>query len=411
MKRNFPDWLAAYRTYASDGFTPEQFNMWSGLSVIAGALERKVWIPWNDTFSFYPNIFVLMVSLPGAGKSTALNKAIGLLQEMNLRESKLNLIPSQVTEAKFIELMGNGSPFEIGTKMYMQNSGYYFASEASNSLKNVYGDFIACLTDFYDCPPFWEKATKKDDKLTLQNVCLNLLAGSTFDYLSKLVTDDNIMGGFASRLIYVVHREKLVRKQKFQSGGANAGEASARNDYRRLLVQDLEQIHKMAGPFTADKEFGAAWEAWYPEFEEKRQSHPSEKMQSLLVRTNTNLLKTAMLFSAARSDSRILTIEDWDAAMTAIEPIEKEIPAIFREAKALDTKSQDGLNQFIFKEFVSKPQQPIAELRTKLLYAGFNPMMIEHTFKAMTAHGSFKTVGGDSSGLIVSLVANPNNHL
>ena len=221
-KRNFPDWLDAYAQYSNDNFVPPQFNQWSGLSVVAGALERKVWLPWNDTFSYYPNIFVLMVSLPGAGKSTALNKAIGILQDMNARTSSLNIIPSQVTEAKFIDLMSAQTVFEYGTQMIYQSAGYYFASEASNSLKNVFGDFIACLTDFYDCPPFWEKATKKDDKITLRNVSLNLLAGSTFDYLSKLVTDDNIMGGFASRLIYVVHREKLVRKQKFQLGGTNS---------------------------------------------------------------------------------------------------------------------------------------------------------------------------------------------
>lgn len=411
MKRNFENWLEAYRTYAKDGFTPEQFNQWSGLSVIAGALERKVWIPWSDTFSYYPNIFVLMVSLPGAGKSTAYNKAMGLLQAMNEREGKLNLIPSQVTEAKFVELMGNATPFDIGTRTHFQSSGFYGASEASNSLKNIYGDFIACLTDFYDCPPFWEKATKKDDRLTLRNVCLNLLAGSTFDYLGKLVTDENIMGGFASRLIYVVHREKLVRNQKFQLGGTNAGEDTARLEYRKALIEDLAQIHKMVGPFSADKEFGQAWEQWYPVFEEKRQSNPSEKMQSLLVRTNTNVLKLSMLFSAARSNDRILTIEDWDNALTAIEPIEAEIPHIFREAKATDTKSQDGLNQAIFKEFMIRPEQSLPDLKTKLLYAGFDPRMIDNTVKQMTAQHQLKTTAVSGRGVTVKLMANPNHHL
>lgn len=411
MKRNFPNWLDAYMVYAKDGFTPEQFNQWSGLSTIAGALERKVWLPWSDTFSYYPNIFVLMVSLPGAGKSTALNKAIGLLQEMDQRGGTMNLIPSQVTEAKFIELMGNAVPFEIGTKIHYQSSGYYWASEASNSLKNVYGDFIACLTDFYDCPPFWEKATKKDDKLTLRNVCLNMLAGSTFDYLSKLVTDDNIMGGFASRIIYVVHREKLVRNQKFQLGGTNSGADTARADYRRALIEDLTQIHKLVGPFRADAEFGKAWEQWWPAFEEKRQNNPSEKMQSLLVRTNTNVLKCAMLFSAARNNDRMLTIDDWDAALTVVEPIEAEIPAIFREAKSSDTKSQEGLMQAIFKMFIAEPELMIPQLKTKLLLAGFNPMMIEHSIKNLEAGGQFKHGSVSGAGIKMKLLTNPNDHL
>lgn len=411
MKRNFDNWLEAYLTYTNDGFVPEQFNKWSGLSAIAGALERKVWIPWSDTFSYYPNMYVLLVALPGVGKSTALNKAVELLQELNQRVSTLNFIPSQVTEAKFIELMGNSVSFEIGTKHYMQSAGYYFASEASNSLKNVYGDFTACLTDFYDCPKTWEKATKKDDRITLQNVCLNLLAGSTFDYLSKLVTDENIMGGFASRLTYVVHREKLVRDQKFQGGGASHDASGARSEYRKKLVEDLIQIHKMVGPFTATKEYGAAWEEWYPAFEKRRQEIESEKMQSLLVRTNTNVMKTSMLFSAARGSDRLLTIEDWDNAMTLVEANEKELPGIFRESKAMDTQSQEGLNQAIFRAFELKPELDLEVLRMDLVLKGFNPMMVNPTLDMMKKGNQFKVVSSSGTSTKVNLLTNANHYL
>lgn len=411
-KRNFPDWLDAYAQYSNDNFVPPQFNQWSGLSVVAGALERKVWLPWNDTFSYYPNIFVLMVSLPGAGKSTALNKAIGILQDMNARTSSLNIIPSQVTEAKFIDLMSAQTVFEYGTQMIYQSAGYYFASEASNSLKNVFGDFIACLTDFYDCPPFWEKATKKDDKITLRNVSLNLLAGSTFDYLSKLVTDDNIMGGFASRLIYVVHREKLVRKQKFQLGGTNSDVTGERKAFRNKLVEDLALIHRMSGPFVATPEFGTAWEAWYPEFEERRQSSTSEKMQSLLVRMNTNIIKLAMIYSASRSDDRKLTLEDWHRAQEAMTPIAKELPVIFREGKALDTSSQAGLMQALFKMCIDAGDTGLTtqELKTQLLLRNFPPHLVNSTVDSFERGGQFKTISLSAAGHRVKLRANPDDH-
>src|SRR6185437_11776638 len=76
MARNFPNWIEAYCDYAADGFVPPQFNEWAALSAVAAALERKVWLPWGDTFNFYPNLYVLCVSMPGIGKSTALNKAV-----------------------------------------------------------------------------------------------------------------------------------------------------------------------------------------------------------------------------------------------------------------------------------------------------------------------------------------------
>lgn len=399
-KRNFGSFLEAFEAYADDSFVPPQFNTWAGLSIIASALERKVWLPWTDNYAFYPNIFVMLVALPGVGKSVSLNRAVDLIREMNNKSNRMNLIPSQVTEAKFIEVMGNSSSFQIGNKVYQQSAGFYWASEASNSLKNIYGEFTACLTDFYDCPKFWEKATKKDDRTTLRNVCLNLLAGSTFDYLGKLVNEDEIMGGFASRILYVVHREKLVRTQAFQGGLSN--QSQARLEFRKKLVDDLHQIHQMVGPFSADPEFGQAWQEWYPKFEERRQNTPSEKLQSLLARTNPNILKVSMLLSAAESDDRVLKIHHWNRARDLVENVGLEIPQIFRIAKAGDTKSQGGLTQAIVLALEPGPLTKTA-LRAKLFTSGFTPAQIDQTIDYMLTNGLMRNSGFQGSKITVEL--------
>jgi len=414
MSRNFESFIDAYLAYANDDFVPEKFNLWSALSIVAGSLERKVWLPWSDTFSYYPNIYVLLVAMPGVGKSTALNKAIGLLQEMDEAQHKLKLIPSQVTEAKFIEIMGHSSPFEIGTRIHQQSSGYYWASEASNSLRNIYGDFIACLTDFYDCPPYWEKATLKDDKITLRNIALNLIAGSTFDYLGKLVTSDNIMGGFASRLFYVVQREKLNRSQKFQLGAKTPEQLQARRVFRAKLIEDLARIHQMTGPFTADAEFGAAWEAWYPNFETRRQQIESERLQSLIVRTNGNALKLAMLFSAAESNDKILRLRHWQRAIDLVEEMNAEIPLIFREAQANSSaENQGGLNQAIFKYLASNGNAvPLTRLKRQVaLISQAPPYKVDSTINYLIANKAIRTVGASGSDLTVQLAVNPDNYL
>lgn len=397
MSRNFPNFLDAYEAWANDGFVPEQFNTWSALSAIAGALERKVWLPWSETFSYYPNIFVLLVSMPGIGKSTALNKSMGLLKELQAKVGTPNILPNQVTEAKFIEMMSNSTSFELGGKQYFQSAGFYWASEASNSFKPVYGDLIPCFTDFYDCPPFWQKATIKGSENSLENVCLSLLAGSTFDYLSKLVTDENILGGFASRLIYVVHREKLVRNQRFQLGG-NSGANKQRIDYRNALMADLRQIHSMMGTFHATAEFGTAWEKWYPKFEHERQEIKSERMQSLLVRTNTNVIKVAMLLSAAESNDMQLRIEHWDRALKLVTENSKDLPVIFQEARAADKQSQDGLNSAILSRFRAQPVQAFNELSAALVIFGFNSKFVDSTLLFLQKNGKIKTSGFGAGG-------------
>lgn len=428
--RRFPDFLAAYQAYADDRFVPPQFNTWVALSILAGALERRVWLPWSDTYAFYPNIYVLLVSRPGVGKSVALNNGVKLLSDMNRKAGTLNIMPSQVTEAKFIELMGHGRSFihkwteekivDGGAKQLIpreltvfQNSGYYFASEASNSLRNIFGEFIACLTDFYDCPESWERATKKDGKkISLKNVCMNILAGSTFDYLGKLVSDENIQGGFASRVLYIVHNEKLVRTQEFQNG-MNPADLKVRAEYRAALLEDLARINQLSGPMVADPEFSAAWEAWYPVFEEKRQSYQSEKLQSIVARTNTNVLKLSMLLSASESDDRVLRLRHWEKALALVEAANAQIPSIFQEAKAKQGPRGDpgSLHAYILVK-VKRGNATKDSISSQAVSAGFHKKPTEDVIEAMLKTGAL-AVGAINAGTGACLILgrNADQHL
>lgn len=413
MKRRFPNFLDAYLDYSNDGFLPPQFNLWSGLSIIAGALERRVWLPWNDTYAFYPNIYVMLISMPGDGKSVSLNKAVDLLLEVKQRGVALNIMPNQVTEAKFIELMGHGTTFieHVGGKEFMhrQNCGYYFASEASNSLRNVYGEFIACLTDFYDCPKTWERATKKDGKkISLTNVCVNLLAGSTFDYLGKLVNDENIMGGFASRLIYVVSRNKVVVPQEFQLGGFDAKVSEERRVYREALIEDLTQIAKMVGGMTATPEFARAWEAWYPAYERERRQLESEKAQSLLARTNPSILKVAMLLSASESDDRLLKGHHWTRAHELVTAIQEQTPKTLRTARATGSdKSNGNITSAVLTAVERTPGISIERVKSKLKVMGYGSQAVESVVHALITDGAI----GQPEGNGLNILRDPNNYL
>lgn len=349
--------------------------------------------------------------MPGDGKSMALGTGVKLLQAVNAKTSAINIMPNQVTEAKFIELMGNGKSFterKLDREViHRQNAGYYFASEASNELKNVFGDFIACLTSFYDCPDTWERGTKKDGKkIQLANVCMNMIAGSTFDYLGKLVNDENIQGGFASRLIYVVSKNKEVFDQKFQIGIGNS--STERDAYREALIEDLTAISRMVGPMKATPEFGKAWEAWYPAFERKRRGLISEKLQSLLARTNTNVLKVAILLSAAESDDRELRVEHWNRAVELVLPVYDGIPSLFRQARA---NSSDPANINVASAIIAMVERESGlnkeRIQNKLgTRKGIRHHQIDQAIQSLVGE---KILGRDAAGGLY-LVGNTDDH-
>lgn len=422
MSRKFKDsFLKAYCEYADDSFCPAQFHIWTALSMIAGALERKCWLPWNDTYSFYPNLYVLLVSPPGQGKSTASGKGFDILKEVSRRTSTINVMPTQVTEAKFIELMGHGRAFTDTSSgkelMVFQNAAYYYASEASNSLRNIFGDFIACLTDFYDCPAHWERATKKDGrKIALKNVCMNILAGSTFDYLSKLVNDENVHGGFASRMLYVVQHEPVIRTQEWQSG-ETVEIRKLRDTYREALIHDLTKISEMTGPMTATPEFGKAWEAWYPKYQQHIYAHKSEKLRSILARANTNVLKVSILLSAAESNDRILKLHHFEQARDLIEGLYKEVPGIFRKSKSLQGPAAANKGGNIVAnsiiELIQTLKNPTESgIISEMSIRNYNSIVVKQVLDALMVQGtvsSGKAVAGVGATLVIS--GNADDHL
>jgi len=404
-ERKFPDFLDAYFEFSQDGFCPDPFHFWMGVSVIAGTLERKVWIPWSNTLNFYPNLYILLVSNPGMGKSSAGNIGVnGLMRHIK----GLKFIPAQVTEAKLIDLMTEQTSFNMGTKQFFQSAGYFYASEASNSLKNIYGDFIACITDFYDCPAIWEKATKKDDRTTITNICFNMLAGCTFDYLGKLITDDNIMGGFASRLLYIIYDEKKVRPAAWGSLNKKTEEV------RMNLLHDLNMIHRMTGPFHADDEFRARWLTWFPLHDKARQEIKSEKLQSIMVRESTNIMKLCMICAASESNEMILRARHWDRALKLVEGTKDQLPKMLRMSQAQSgvNPEQRSINMTIMEIFGSSGVElPLDKVVVAGVSRGYPMFRVKDTVVAMINGGELSRRDGTDGKSMLTLRTDPNNYL
>jgi len=352
MARNFPNFLTAYQDYAADGFCPPQFHLWTGLSIVAGALERKVWLEQHldhASIMHYPNIYALLVSHPAVGKSTAMERGMDILEDMrSMFNPNFKIIPNQITEPALIDVMKVRDEIRVGPSTFVfHSSGFFYASEASASaLQNLYGEFTSTLTAFYDCPKWFRKKTKGEKEMTeLPNVCFNVLAGSTFNYLKSLVNEESVMGGFASRIIYVICRDRMVRKSKWAP--TKKLDHTGKREMRDKLIEDLNAIHSLVGRFTPDQDFVDAWEADQPEFDRYLISLDSPRMESLMARKFTNLMKVCMLLSVCEGDSLTLTKSHWERAKVIMDEVTRENPLILSQAMIADRSNQSGIYQLI----------------------------------------------------------------
>jgi hypothetical protein len=340
VARRFPSWIDAYMDYARDSYCPDSFHLWTGLSVLAGALERKVWVK-NGKVTYFPNIFVFLTTFAGIGKSTALNRGTDLLERLKDEcNSNFKLVDEQITEPAFVKLMSERQAIQLSeTKTLYHSSGYLHASEASSSaLQNTHGNFVATITGFYDCPKVFRKTTISGGSTEFYNVCFSMLAGATFDYLKTIVNETSVMGGFASRVIYVVNKERLVRTPKW---GANFTDTSAQD----ALFEDLKEIHQLNGNFTPSKAFVSAWEDFQPECDRLLISLNSARLESLAARRSNHVMKLAMLLSVAESNNLNLELHHWEKAVEMIDEVMKDNAFILSQGAMANKESQLGVTQ------------------------------------------------------------------
>lgn len=403
-RRKFPDFLNSYFGYAKDGYCPDDFHTWTGISILAGALERKTWLNQGMVIH-YPNMFILLVSHPAVGKSTAIERGIDFLEEIRVSiNHNFKLIPNQITEPGLIEAMKILQEMEFGSKIVYHSSGYFYASEASASaLQNLFGDFNATITALYDCPRMFRKKIKAEKEMTeIPNLCFNLLAGATFDYLKNLVNEQSVMGGLASRFIYVICKDRKVRESKW-------GEVQEiDHKFRDALLHDLAQIHELKGKFTANKSYTAAWEKYQPEFDRELIALNSSRMESLMGRKMTNTIKLSMLLSISESNAMELDVRHWDRAQEMIESVAKDNSFIISQASIADKQSQTGVTQLIGQILKKNGGKlPRSLLQGLALQNGNNVEAITKTIDFMLNSG---WLGCDASGTL-NLLVDPDRYL
>lgn len=382
VARNYPNFLSAYFNYANDNFCPPQFHQWVGISLLAAILERKVSLQQGKIHHF-PNMYVMLVSHPGVGKSTAMDVGMDLLETMKVHPegNKFRIIPTQITEPGLIDMMKIIDSFPIagGKIMMRHSSGFFYASEASASaLQNTCGDFVSAMTQFYDCPKFFRKKLKMEQQATeLVNVSMNMLAGSTFNYLRELVNERSVMGGFASRLNYIISDERKVREAKW-SQDTKLDEIT-----RNRLIEDMLHIHKLSGPMKPTDGFIKCFEAWQPKFDQQMIELKSERLESINARNGTKLIKLAMVLSISESDRLVVTEDHFEMARELIEDTSSDHAFVLAQAVMADKDSQAGFNQVVLRGIEDGEIKSLSDITAVCLKLGFKHDMVKGSIAGM----------------------------
>lgn len=367
-KRRLNNWLEAYGEYTSGTEPPAHFNLWVGLGTIAGAAQRKIFFE-HEYFRTYSNMYVVLVSEPGTGrKSTALRLGKNILKGIVEYGEEINF----TTQASSVAAM-------VSTMAKIQNREHQSVTTFSSELGSLLGsnsvEMVDFLTDIWDCEPDWDKQTISRGLEKIPFPWLNLLAGTTPQWLGDNLPKTAVDGGFVARTIFVYgDSNKLVAWPQL---------TDRQRELRRDLMHDLALIARLRGVFTATPAARKFYQDWYEDPRRIKQE-ADFRIKSYYTRKPVHVLKTAMAIALSESDDLVLDTRHIQAALLLLEQIEPDMSKAFisvgRNLYSTDLERirdqiyrSGGMSygEIIAANIHSVPKDKLDELLSSLIDAGW----------------------------------------
>lgn len=311
-KRN-KDWLKMFMDYTENTEPSDNFKLWSGISVIAAALERKTYTDWGQII--YPNMFIVIVGPSGSRKGTAMAPAEKIMHQVE----DIDIAPKSVSKEALVETFIQSTKSLPGDLIGVHSSITIFSEELSVFLGHDNRELITWLTDWYDCKSPWEYKTKGRGSEKIENLWLNLLGATTPESLVNDLPTSAIGGGLTSRIVFVYEPSK--KKAVALPGYDDRLESK--------LVKSLRNIHNMVGKFRYTEESLKAYVAWYNQNHDKQPIH-DPRFANYSARRATHIRKLAMILSASSRDDMVVTEEVFVRAINFLEDAEKLMGHTFR---------------------------------------------------------------------------------
>lgn len=255
--------------------------------------------------------------------------------------------PNAITWQALVSAFAAASEsFEYNAEWHPMSPLTLVASELGSLINLQDRDMVNLLIELWDGKKAYEKITKMSGNDTIEAPWINLQGCTTPHWIADNMPPSTIGGGLSSRciFIYAEQKERYV---------AYVDEVVDRNDAktRFALIQDLEQIAMLCGPFIIEEAARAWGRRWYEGFWKDAQSRMDDQMlEGYAARKQTHLHKLAMVLSASRGASLRITAEDLQLANAMLEDVEQDMHKVFSRMGRTD----DSMQAERFIEYVRK---------------------------------------------------------
>ena len=332
--------------------SPDIFRLWSGITAISGALERRVWVETSRSVLF-PNLFTLLVAPPAVGKTQAINP---VEQLWYANAQKFHVAPNNVTKASLIDsLMKADRKLLAPDKSLIEYHTMLIAASEFGVLVPSHDlEFLSVLNYVYDNPKSYrEERRTMARSIDISNPQLVILAATQPGYLAATLPEEAWSMGTTSRLIMVY--SGTCKHVPLFSKGEN------RQEEFKALAESLGAMSERVGAFQWDADAAKEIERWYLGGCDPVPEH--SKLTHYNGRRILHILKLCMISAMSRSPKLRITLLDLTRAKDWLLAAEATMPDIFKEmVSKSDGQVIQEMHFFMWQIWV-KDKKPVHESR------------------------------------------------
>jgi hypothetical protein len=321
------DFITDFMEYTEGTFSPEIFRRWSGIALVAGALERRVWLKMGSRITF-PNLYIMLVADPGVGKYV-----IEMVKELwesacepGTQLPVFNVAPDNTTKASLIDEIARAKNIGLRANAppgLLYHSLLVAAEELAVFMPQYDNDFIGVLNSIYNNKPHYKETRRasKVKEVFIQYPQLNLLIGAQPGLLAESFPETAWSTGLTARIIMVFGSE-MQPKDLFEDEGQP-------DHLRGNLLLKLGQISQLYGQMQWVPEAAQAVGDWH------LAGGPPTPTHSKLVhynrrRTSLHMPKLALVSAISRTGKLVVEPQDVERAKAWLIEAEALMPDIFR---------------------------------------------------------------------------------
>ena len=296
-------------------FVPTVFHRWAFLSVISSCVMNRVGFDGGVQGNpITPQLYVMLMANSGVGKGVSIASALSYLctDEDPALFTDCHVLMGEFTSSGIFTWLAQRYD-DSGTRYKPLPHAFLVAEELKNSLKDrVHADrVIAFLTAHYGGKPMHADVTRTSGINVIYRPHINLLAGTTEDWLTACLEAKDLRGGFGPRTMFIYGKPEMKLDYKEESI-RRIDAPPDQPEISSMIRQRLRTLTTISGLFQATPKALDALNEW-----EKARTPPDDPdKEGVYNRDVEVLLRLAMLRRlcyAQKNSDLILNLDDLTA--------------------------------------------------------------------------------------------------